>query len=58
MAEAWFPRTVRIGNPRPPVRFVLCSEWSTQPLHLYTGLILRQLACNNLETYGMEIPEA
>jgi len=23
-------------------------HWSTQPLHLYTGLILRQLGCNNL----------
>jgi hypothetical protein len=33
-----------------PVLYALSRvvRWSTQPLHLYIGLILRQLGCNNL----------
>ena len=37
-------------KPRLPVLCALSCvvRWSTQPLHLYTGLILGQLGCNNL----------
>ncbi len=37
-------------TPRLPVLCVLSCvvRWSTQALHVYTGLILRQLVCNNL----------
>src|SRR5215212_1155137 len=37
-----------IGQPRPPVKEVLCSLPTTQYAHHYTGLILQQLGCNTL----------
>jgi hypothetical protein len=39
---------VKKGQPCPPVTKVLCSLSAMQYAKHYTGLILRQLGCNNL----------
>src|SRR5215208_210670 len=56
-APMWrFPRTLILGSRvaektscQSLAESLSCLvRWSTQPLHGYTGLILRQLGCNNL----------